>query len=199
MTSSGGHRHRDCADPIDAARLMDYWLAALTPADEAAVEEHLMACDRCSDRLREAIALSDSLRTLARSASLRLVISDELLQRATATGYRVREYAARPGASVQCSVAADDDLLVARLAADLSGAERVDLSFSDTEGVEHHRMTDIPIRADGGEVILQESIAMAKASPTNTMIMRLVAVDADGAERLLGEYAFHHTRTPAGC
>ena len=33
------------------------------------------------------------------------------------------------------------------------------------------------------------------------MIARLLAVDADGAERLLGEYTFHHTRTipgPAG-
>ena len=30
------------------------------------------------------------------------------------------------------------------------------------------------------------------------MIARLLAVGADGGERLLGEYTFHHTRTIPG-
>ena len=59
-------------------------------------------------------------------------------------------------------------------------------------------MADIPIREGAGTVIYQQSITFAKASPSNTLIARLVAVDTDGAERLLGEYAFHHTRTIPG-
>ena len=51
-----------CAEPIDMAVLMDYWLAALPSADEDAVEEHLMTCDGCGDRLRETIALAEGLR-----------------------------------------------------------------------------------------------------------------------------------------
>jgi hypothetical protein len=47
-------------------------------------------------------------------------------------------------------------------------------------------------------VICQQSITMAKASPSNSLIARLVAVDPDKGERLLGEYAFHHTRTIPG-
>jgi hypothetical protein len=188
----------DCTQPIDAATLMDYWLGALQSTEEEPIEEHLMGCDRCGDRLREVIALADSLRTLARSGSLLVVISDQFVTRAGEMGQRIREYAPPPGGSVQCTVSADDNLLVARLAADLSSAERVDLSWHTDQGVELLRMSDIPIRNDAGTVICQQSIIMAKASPSNTLIARLVSVDSAGAERLLGEYAFHHTRTIPG-
>ena len=96
------------------------------------------------------------------------------------------------------ALVADDDLLVARLAADLTTAARVDLSWCDPGGVEHMRMSDVPIWADAGAVIFQHSITWAKASPTSTMIARLVAVEENGDERLLGEYGFHHTRTIPG-
>jgi hypothetical protein len=110
----------------------------------------------------------------------------------------MREYAPPLGGSIQCTVSADDDLLVARLAVDLTTASRVDLSWCDLQGVERQRMADIPIRADAGGVICQQSITWAKASPTMTMIARLVAVDDVGAERILGEYTFNHTRTIPG-
>ena len=96
---------------------------------------------------------------------------------------------------MQCTVAADDDLLVARLTVDLSTAARVDLSWCDGVGVEFLRMSDIPVGSETGTVLCQQSITMAKASPSNTLIARLVAVDEKAGERLLGEYAFHHTRT----
>ena len=147
MTTPPGRVPVDCSQPIEAAVLMDYWLGALPSADEEAVEEHLLSCDGCGDRLREVIALAEGLRTLARSGSLQVVISDQFVKHAAETGQRVREYAPPPGGSVQCTVAADDDLLVARLAADLSGAARVDLSWCDGQGVEVLRMADIPIRA----------------------------------------------------
>jgi hypothetical protein len=177
---------------------MEYWLAVLSIADQDAVEQHLMACDECGDRLRDVIALAEGLRTLARSGSLQVVISDHVLNQAAATGLRVREYAAQPGESVQCTVAADDDLLVARLAVDLAEAPRVDLSWCDSGGTEVRRMTDIPIRAGAESVICQQSITWAKASPSSSMIARLLAVDDDGDERVLGEYTFHHTRTIPG-
>lgn len=59
-------------------------------------------------------------------------------------------------------------------------------------------MTDIPIRAEAGHVIFQESTPFAKAAPTSSMVARLLAVGADGHERLLGEYFFEHTRTIPG-
>jgi hypothetical protein len=190
--------HGGCANPIDPAVLMEYWLAALRPADEDVVETHLMTCDACGDRLRDTIALADGLRALARSGSLQVVVPERFVEHAVETGLQVRQYAPNRGHSVQCTVTADDDLLVARLAADVATASRVDLSWCDPQGVERQRMTDIPIRADAGSVICQQSITWAKASPTATMIARLLAVDDAGDERVLGEYTFHHTRTIPG-
>jgi hypothetical protein len=177
---------------------MDYWLAALPSAAEETVEQHLMTCDGCGDRFREVIALAEGLRTLARSGSLQVVVTDQFVKHAAETGLRVREYASPPGESVPCTVAADDDLLVARLAVDLTTASRVDLSWCDPRGIELQRMSDIPIRPEAGSVICQQSITWAKASPSATMIARLLAVDEKGKERLLGEYTFHHTRTIPG-
>jgi hypothetical protein len=187
-----------CSNRIDAAVLMDYWLAALPSADEDIIERHLMTCDVCGDRLREAIALADGLRALARSGALQVVVSDQFVQHAAETGLRVREYAPPRGESVQCTVAADDDLLIARLAVDVTSAARIDLSWVDLQGVEHQRMADIPVRAGAGHVICQQSITWAKVSPTSSMMARLLAVDDEGNERILGEYTFHHTRTIPG-
>jgi hypothetical protein len=177
---------------------MEYWLAVLSIADQDAVEQHLMACDECGDRLRDVIALAEGLRTLARSGSLQVVISDRVVNQAAATGLRVREYAAQPGENVQCTVAADDDLLVARLAVDLAEAPRVDLSWCDSKGAEVRRMTDIPIRAGAESVICQQSITWAKASPSSSTARSRAIIDDDGDERVLGEYTFHHTRTIPG-
>ena len=198
MTTVDRRGFVECSNPIEAAVLMDYWLAALPSAEEEAVEEHLMSCDGCGDRLREVIALAEGLRTLARSGSLQVVISDQFVKHAGETGLRVREYAPTRGEGVQCTVTVDDDLLVARLAADLSTASRVDISWCDPRGIERQRMADIPVRSDAGNVICQQSITWAKASPTSSMTARLLAIDEDGEERLLGEYTFHHTRTIPG-
>lgn len=187
-----------CSSPIDAAVLADYWLGALAATEEEHVEEHLLACDSCGARLREAIALAEGVRKLAHEGSLRMIVSDEFLKRAAEEGLRIRQYSPPTGGSVQCTVAADDDLLVGRLAANLAGAKRVDLSICDASGVEQLRLPDIPVRPDASAVIYQESITFAKAMPTSKMIARLVTFDESGAERLLGEYTFNHTRTIPG-
>ena len=183
---------------VDVDVLTDYWLAILPAEIEERVEEHLIGCDACGDRLREVIALAESLRTLARSGSLNVAVSDEFVRHASETGLTVREYAPAAGTGIQCTVSVDDDLLIARMAADLSTAPRVDLSWCDLRGREHQRYADLPVRADAGAVIFQQSITWAKASPSGSMMARLLAVDDNGHERLLGEYTFHHTRTIPG-
>ncbi|QOY86965.1 hypothetical protein [Paludibaculum fermentans] len=198
MNQDGGSEALRCVTPIDAAVLVDYWLAALVGLEEETIEEHLFSCDSCGARLREVIALAEGVRLLAREGSLRMVVSDEYVQRAAREGLRVRQYAPPPGGSVECTVTAEDDLLIGRLAANLMGAQRVDLCFCDESGVEQFRMPDIPIQPDAGGVVYQESMIFAKASPSSSLIARLVALDEAGAERLLGEYTFHHTRSLPG-
>jgi hypothetical protein len=198
MTQQDGGPAATCQTPIDAVVLADYWLALLPHSQEDRVEEHLLECNACGDRLRGIIQLSEALRRLARSGALRVVVGQALITNAVESGRQVRQYDFAPGQTVACTIAADDDLLVARLAADLSGVNRVDLSFCDPQGIERQRLTDIPVRTDAGRVILHESTVWAKASPSTTMVARLLAVRADCGERLLGEYTFQHTRTIQG-
>jgi hypothetical protein len=187
-----------CANPVDAAVLADYWLAVLATPDEAAVEEHLFECDTCGQRLREVITLAEDIRRLAREGSLRMVVSDAFLKRAAEEGLRIRQYAPPSGGSVECTVTAEDDLLIGRLAANLSGVTRVDLCICDETGIEQLRLPDIPVYSGASSVIYQESITLAKAAPTHKMIMRLVTFDEAGTERPLGEYSFNHTRSLPG-
>jgi hypothetical protein len=144
------------------------------------------------------MALAEGVRRIARQGSLRMIVSDSFLKRVAEAGLRVREYAPPAGGGVQCTVTAEDDFLIARLAADLSGAKRVDLCLCDERGVEQGRMPDIPVQPAAGNVVYQESITWAKAMPSSTMIARLVAFDESGGERLLGEYTFNHTRSLPG-
>jgi hypothetical protein len=188
----------DCSNPIDAEVLADYWIAVLATSEEEAVEQHLLECDPCGERLREVIALAEGVRKLAREGSLRMVVSDAFLERASQEGLRVRQYAPPAGGAVQCTVTAEDDILIGRLAANLSGAKRVDLCMCDEDGTERSRLSDIPVNPAAGIVLYQESITFAKAAPTQKMIARLVAIDESGDERLLGEYVFNHSRSLPG-
>jgi len=187
----------NCADPVDAALLTDYWLGTLAGSEEEAVELHLLDCDDCGGRLREVMALAEGVRKIAREGSLRMVVGDVFLERVAAEGLRVRQYAPPAGGGVECTVTAEDDLLIGRLAADMGGAKRVDLCICDERGAEQMRLADIPF-SRAGEVVYQESMTFAKASPSMKMIARLVGFDDAGVEQVLGEYTFNHTRSLPG-
>jgi hypothetical protein len=187
-----------CSDPIDAVVLADYWLGALTDSQEETVEEHLLACDSCGERLRQVIALAGGIQKVARQGDLLMVVSDAFLRRVAEDGRRVREYAPPAGGSVQCTVSAEDDFLIGRLHADLTATKRLDLCICDRHGVEKFRLPDIPFRQESGGVAFQQPIGYAKAAPSETMLARLVSVGEAGAERSLGEYTFIHTRTISG-
>lgn len=188
----------NCRNPIDAAVLADYWLAALAQSEEEAIEAHLFSCDECGRRLREVIALAGGVRQLARQGDLLMVVSDAFVKRVAAEGLRVREYAPPRGGDVQCTVSAEDDFLIGRLGADLTAATRVDLCICDRRGVEQFRLPDIPFGPESGSVVFQQPINYAKAASSDTMVARLVSIDEAGRERPLGEYTFIHTRTMPG-
>ena len=195
--STGNSDQKNCLNPIDPAVLADYWLAALATAEEEPVEQHLLACDRCGDRLREVIALAEGVRKLAREGSLDMIVSESFLKCAADEGLRVRQYAPPRGGAVHCTVTAEDDILIGRLAANLSEAKQVDLCICDERGVEQTRWPDIPMNLSD-DVLFQYSITQAKAAPDQKLIVRLVAIDEGQGERLLGEYTFNHTRSFSG-
>src|SRR3989441_7945177 len=187
-----------CSKPIDAAVLSDYWFALLADSEEQAVEEHLLTCDECDQRLREVIAIAEGVRKLARGGSLLMIVTDAYVERAGEQGMRIRQYAPPAGGRVDCTVTAEDDLLIGRLAANLSAARQIDLCICNAEGQEKIRLRDIPVHQAADSVVFQQPIGYAKAAPSETMIARLVAVDQFNGEQLLGEYTFNHIRTIPG-
>jgi hypothetical protein len=187
-----------CARPIDPAMLADYWIGIMPDPEVEALEEHLLECDHCGHRLRQVIVLADGIRKLAREGSLRMVVSDVFLQRAAESGLAVREYRVPPGGSVECTVTAEDDLLIGRVAANLSGAKRVDMCICNENGIEQLRLPDIPVHSGRSSIAFQESITFMKSAPSLKMIMRLVGFDDMGSEQVLGEYTFNHTRSMHG-
>ena len=190
-----------CANPIDPAVLADYWLAELPPAEESALEEHLFACGDCASSLQSLVDLAEGIRTLARQGNLGMIVTREFLDRLAGEGLRLREYAPPAGGSVQCTVTAQDDLLIGRLAADLTGQERVDLALCDPSGAERLRMRDIPFRAGLGEIILNYPIGPSRRSGPDVLVVKLLAVSGPAekvpGERVLAEYTFNHTPSPS--
>jgi hypothetical protein len=185
-----------CTERLDAAILADYWNGLLSEEEGARVEEHVFACEECSGRLAEVQAMAEGVRAL--TGSLMTVVSERLLDQAVRHGLHVRRYDPPAGGSVECTVAAEDDFLVGGLAADLSSANRLDLSLCDPAGNEQTRLVDIPFDPGASGVIWQMSITFAKAAPTSAMVARLIDVREAGEETLLGEYRFNHTRTLPG-
>ncbi len=181
-----------CAEPLDLSVLIDYWLGDLAPDEEARVEEHLLGCAACSERTGDLVALTGGVRALANLGVVRAVVTSAFLERLIDEGLRVREYRLVPGGSVECTVRPSDDLVAARLAADLRGVHHIDLVKCDAEGREENRLKDIPVSASAQEVVLLERIDRLRALPARVQHVRLVALDADG-ERLLAEYTFVHT------
>ncbi len=187
-----------CTTPTDVLVLADYYFGGLGTAEEEAVEEHLIACDSCSQRLQESVRLADSTGDLARDGSLLMIVPDSFLDQVAGEGYRVREYAPPLGGAIDCTVTAEDDFLIGRLAADFREAKRIDLCICEGDGSIKIRMEDIPFDPDAGSITFQQPITYAKAAPSGTMLARLVAVHSGGREELLGEYTFNHTRTMPG-
>lgn len=176
----------------DFPTLVDYWFGDLEPARQEAFEEHFFGCELCTRRLEELVQLGAGIRSAFRAGAVRAVIPHTLLAAMREQGLRLREYRLAPGASVNCTIAAEDDFVVSTLQAPLAGVRRVDLVSIDEPGVSPARMKDIPFDAETGEVLMCPAPAALKSRSAFTRRVQLIAVEA-AAERTLGEYTFVHS------
>lgn len=176
--------------------LLGYWLHESDAAGTDAVDQHLMQCEACGRRLDELIALGDGVRAALRAGAVSLVSSEAFVRRLAGQGLRLREYRLPHNGSVNCTVAPEDELLVAHLAAPLQGVERVDLvtELSIDPGVQH-RLQDVPFDPRAGEVLHIAKLAELRRLPAHTAAVTLLAVEAAGT-RELGRYTFRHLPWP---
>jgi hypothetical protein len=183
-----------CTTPLADETLLAWWAGELTALEEERLEEHLLSCHGCVERGQRLADLAHGLQRLLRTGGLSVVVLPEVVERLEREGRQIREYRVRPGGGVQCTVSPDDDLVLARLAADLGGVSRLDVTIRIGEGPEE-RLPDILFDPDAGELLFAPSADALRALPAHVQRMRLLAVDAEG-DRVLGEYTFDHTPWP---
>ena len=185
-----------CTQPVPVATLLAYWLEELDEAQEGAVDEHLLGCDHCSASLQTLVDLAGEIRAAVRGGEVRAVLTDAFINKLAAQNVRLREYRLEHNGSVNCTVAPEDDVLVTRLRAPLAGIERLDLDFLDANGQSIRRLRDIPFDPAAGEVVITQQIHAVRAMPATTVRYRLYDMTSLSAERLVSEYALHHTPHP---
>jgi hypothetical protein len=84
-----------------------------------------------------------------------MIVTETFLKTAAQDGLQIRQYAAAAGGSVECTVTAEDDILIGRLAANLSDLRRIDLCVCNDAGLEQGRLRDIPFHPGATGVICQ--------------------------------------------
>ena len=183
-----------CASPLAEGLVLEWWAGELEASDARRVERHLLSCGSCSARAELLPAVAEGLRSLVRKGRVPAVLSPIVVERLQRDGRRIREYRVAPGGSVQCTVAPDDDVVLARLAVDLAGVARVDLVRRVNDEPEV-RLVDLPFDPAAVELIFAPPTDVLVASPAGVERMRLLAVGPQG-DRLLGEYTFNHTPWP---
>jgi hypothetical protein len=191
---SEGRPARACAAPLPLATLVDYWAGELAPADEAAVEEHLMACAACAGRAERLGRLAAATRALIARGQVPLVLTPALLARLEREGVRIRRHVVEAGGQTRCTAGPDDDLIAVALRAPLRAGERVDLAYLEAPaGLElGGRWTDVPVDLARGEVVFAERGDAIRALPAGRARLALYGVGPAG-ERTLGEFTLLHT------
>jgi Putative zinc-finger len=183
-----------CATPLADDRVLGWWSGELDAAEARRVERHLLSCGSCSARAELLPAVAEGVRGLVRGGRLPAVLSPIVVERLQLEGRRIREYRVAPGGGVRCTVGPEDDVVLARLAADFSGVTRVDL-VRGTGDAPEQRYADLPFDPAAAELIFAPPTDMLRAMPAVVERMRLVSVEPQG-ERLLGEYTFDHSPWP---
>jgi hypothetical protein len=173
--------------------LLDYWLHDTDAATTEAIDEHLMHCEACGVALDELVALGRGVRDVFRNGRVAMILSASFLARLQQRGMRIREYRLAHNGSVNCSVAPDDELVVARIDVPLTDVRQLDAVATQSFGPGiTHRLHDIPFDARAGQVLYVPKLVEIREQPRHDMTLTLLSRDQSGGEREVGRYVFHH-------
>jgi|HigsolmetaAR202D_1030399.scaffolds.fasta_scaffold02688_6 hypothetical protein len=180
-----------CSAPLGIDRLLAYWLDEIDESATEATEQHLFECAACSDSLQELVTVGRDIRTLLEQGRIATAVPASFVESLRAAGLEIREYRLEANTSVYCTVAPNDDLVLAHLHAHLDGVERLDAIVEDTASGARIRLTNLSFNPAEGEVVLLPRTSQLRRIEQTTQHVHLIAVGADG-ERALGVYTFHH-------
>jgi hypothetical protein len=181
-----------CTAPTPVATLIAYWLGELDGEREAELEEHLLGCEVCGANLGQLVRLGEGIKRATCAGSSHAVLPASFIRRLQASGVRVREYRLHAGGSVNCTVAPDDDLVVAHLHAAFRDVQRLDLLFDDAASGARWRVENVAFDPAADEVVLVSSTTDLRRLPVTTQRVQLLAVERAG-ERVIADYTFNHS------
>jgi len=170
--------------------LLAYWLGELDEAHELRMDEHLFGCPVCSENLGAIVEVGAGIRGELLRGDFGFVLPAAFIRRIKDAGLRVREYDLEPGGSVSCTVAPDDDLVVAHLRAPLRGVRRLDLVLQDPK-LGTIRVSDVAFDPAADGVTMVPSVPYLRTLRHERQRARLMAVEGV-EERVIGDYTFNH-------
>lgn len=176
--------------------LLHYWFGDTDAAATEAIDAHLFACEACGAELDRILDLGRGVRGAFGAGRLSMVVTPRFVARLAEQGLRVREHRVPLNGSINCSVAAEDEVVVGRLQAPLQGVRRLDLAADFTPGGDTEWLHDIPFDAASGEVVFLPALAELRGMPAHERRVRLLAVDDQGT-REIGRFTFRHTPSAA--
>ena len=171
--------------------LLAYWLGELDEAHELRLDEHLLACSACSERLRTIVDLGAAIRRELLHGNFGFVLPAPFIRRIKEAGLTVREYDVEPGGSVNCTITPDDDLVVAHLHAPLRDVRRLDLVLHDP-AAGTLRASDVTFDPEADSLTWVPSVAYLRTLGHAQPRVRLVAVEGVD-ERVIADYTFNHS------
>ena len=188
-----GSRTKDTARASCATSSQDllaYWLGELDQAHELRLDEHLLACSACSERLRAIVDLGAAVRRELLHGDFGFVLPASFVRRIKGAGLRVREYRLEPGGSVSCTITPDDDLVVSYLRAPLRDVRRLDVVMRDP-AAGTMRASDVAFDPKSDGVAFVPGVAYLRTLARTQQRVELVAVDGV-EERVIAGYTFNH-------
>jgi hypothetical protein len=176
--------------PLALGELLEYWLGEADSSRSEAVEAHVFECDECAAALDRVVGLGRDLVALVRAGRVSARATTGLANRFSRDRLNVRQYSVQPGEVVQCTVTAEDELLLARLILPEGAPEHIDLSFS-VLGEELQRIEDVTIDRRAGEVMsfLPARPRQSDGSGRAQYVLR----DAADGGRVIATYTLEHT------
>jgi hypothetical protein len=180
-----------CPEPIGFADVVDYWAGELARADEDRIEEHVFSCGECARELAAVEALAREIKSVAREGRLQSVVTDSILNHLAADGVRIRTFTLEGEDVIRCGVWADDDLVVARIRADLTDVDSVTIVTRQASGEEIGRLADVAIRPGQREILNAFSAAHLRKLPQTRVHITVTAQGGSG-EGTIAEYTLEH-------
>ena len=177
-------------DRISFDDLTDYVAGELVDSEAESIEEHIFACPACAARAAEVEALATAIRPAVRSAEVAGFVTNDVLNRFSRDGLRVRTFALSPGDVVACAVWEGDEVMVLRLRADFGDAREFTLS-QRVAGVEMVRATGIVSAESPFEAIYIQPAAAIRQLPV-VEVEIVLAAHQDGEDRAVASYRLLH-------